>query len=179
MKITLIRHQKVDFTWPSWCSSSEFDRACKEYDIAEIIPTSECDFNRQAVYVSGMKRSLDTAKALFPKGTFFVMENIREVMMCSFADYNGKLPLWMWNIMGRIQWKFGVKRQPESFRQTQKRAIDAIDFLENKNRDCVLVTHGFFMIILIRELKKKGYRFDKRKGMAFENLKKISAIKLI
>ena len=44
--------------------------------------------------------------------------------------------------MGRVQWKLCIRRQQESFRQTRNRALDVIKYLESKDEDCILVTHG-------------------------------------
>ena len=65
-----------------------------------------------------------------------------------------KLPLWVWNVGGRMQWLFQRKRQVEKREETQKRADALIEKLVQRNRDCILVSHGFFMRTLLKELKK-------------------------
>lgn len=178
MKITIIRHQKVKMKWPSWCDSVAFDHACMEYDVSEILSLQAENVTDEAVYVSGMRRSADTAKALFPNSHFILLENIREVPLRSFWDCKIKLPLWIWNVMGRVQWKLCIRRQPESFRQTRKRALEVIKYLESKNRDCILVTHGFFMRTLIKELEKKNYTIENGNRPAFRNLQRVAAYKM-
>lgn len=36
MKIVVVRHGTVDYTWSRWCTSKEFDKECIEYDKATI-----------------------------------------------------------------------------------------------------------------------------------------------
>lgn len=36
MRITIIRHGKVNMKWPKKCSSSDFDMACAEYNRSEL-----------------------------------------------------------------------------------------------------------------------------------------------
>ena len=53
------------------------------------------------------------------------------------------------------------KRQPESRLQTVKRADRfTLDIVE-RNEDCVVVTHGFFMHTLISVMKRRGFKCDK------------------
>ena len=178
MKITIIRHQKVKMKWPSWSDSIAFDQACMEYDVSEILSLHTENVTDEVIYVSGMRRSADTAKALFPNSHFILLENIREVPLRSFWDCKIKLPLWIWNVMGRVQWKLCIRRQQESFRQTRNRALDVIKYLESKDEDCILVTHGFFMRTLIKELRKKNYKIENGNGQAFKNLQRVAAYKL-
>ena len=36
MKITIIRHGKVDMKWKQWCTSEQFDKDCSNYDSSPI-----------------------------------------------------------------------------------------------------------------------------------------------
>ena len=179
MKITMIRHQKVKMKWPSRCNSVMFDQACMEYNDSEIFSLHAEETTDEVVYVSGMRRSIDTAKALFPESQITLLENMQEVPLRSFADCKIKLPLWIWNVMGRIQWKLCIRRQQESYRQTQKRAFDVITYLESKKEDCILVTHGFFMRVLINELRKQNYDIENGNGQIYSNLQRVEACELL
>ena len=79
------------------------------------------------------------------------------------------LPLWVWNVIGRLQWATGNRRQPEGRKDSQKRACILSEELVGKNRDCVLVSHGFFMRTLVKELERYGFQIKKQK-MRFGNL---------
>ena len=82
----------------------------------------------------------------------------------SAFDTGLKLPTWFWNIAGRLQWMLGSKRQPESRKQTIERAKRFTQDITDKNEDCVLITHGFFMYTLISVMKSQGYKVTKDKN---------------
>lgn len=175
MRITIIRHGKVNMKWPKKCSSAEFDRACEKYDISGIEDVKPLSIEMLAdrVYVSKLSRSLNTARALFPNKEYCEMPEIGEVPLKSFKDTTKKLPLWIWNVFGRIQWFAGSSRQLEKRVDTIHRANKVIDICEQENSDCVLVTHGFFMKTLVKVLKKRGYKLVGNKGIKVENLQVI------
>ena len=107
MKIVILRHGKVDMQWPRLCDSKGFDKACTDYDSADIV-LSKADNrmeNIEKVYISNQSRSVKTAEMIFGKKKFIQIDNICEVPLRSFADLNLRLPLWIWNVVGRLQWK--------------------------------------------------------------------------
>lgn len=178
-RITIIRHGKVNMKWPEKCSSAGFDRACEEYDLSDIedIKTASVEVQADRVYVSKLSRSLNTARALFPNKEYRKMPEIGEVPLKSFKDTSKRLPLWVWNVLGRVQWFVGSPRQLEKRADTILRANKVIDICEQENEDCVLVTHGFFMKTLLKVLQKRGYRLFGDKGIKVENLQMIWAEK--
>lgn len=180
MKITIIRHGKVNMKWPKKCTSYDFDKACLEYDISNIeeiksFPPIENISGK--IYVSPLSRSLNTAKRLFKRTDFFEFSEITEVPLKSFKDTNTSYPLWIWNVVGRIQWLFNNKRQIESRLSTQKRANKVIDICEAESTDCVLVTHGFFIKTLLKVLKSRGYSVKGNTHLKVKNLQIIVAEK--
>lgn len=64
MKILMIRHQKPDMEWERRYSSEEYDRACRLYDEADVLPVESPqemgDYTR--IYVSTLKRAMQTAE---------------------------------------------------------------------------------------------------------------------
>ena len=118
MKISLIRHAKVNMNWPRICNSIEFDNACKEYDLAGVFKVNVANVGSEysRLYVSSMHRSKATARELFPDRVYCEIE-VEEVPLRSFVDCSIKMPLWIWNIMGRLQWFLNSSRQKER-RQT-------------------------------------------------------------
>lgn len=180
MKIVILRHGKVDMQWPRLCDSKGFDKACTDYDSADIVHSKadNCMGNIEKVYISNQDRSMKTAEMIFGKKKFIQMDNICEVPLRSFADLNLRLPLWIWNVIGRLQWYSESGRQPEGRKRTIERAEQVICELENGREDCVLVTHGFFMKSLVKQLKKQGYHVQGNKMLGFENLQIIVAEKM-
>ncbi len=51
-----------------------------------------------------------------------------------------------------------------------------IEELMQRNRDCVIVTHGFFVRTLMKELKRYGFVINKNK-LIFANLERVIATK--
>lgn len=176
MKITIIRHGKVNMKWSKKYTSRTFDNACQEYDLAHIERidnpyVTDCS----NIYISNFLRSFETAQALFISKEFMELEDIGEVPLRSFADLGIQLPLWIWNVIGRMQWYFNINRQKESRYITIKRADRVIAQLEKRKADCVLVTHGFFMKTLISRLKKAGYSIKGQTVLGFSNLQMVTA----
>lgn len=179
MKITMIRHAKVKMRWPSRCNSEEFDAACQAYDKAEIVKPSKKPrkIRKAKVFISDLDRTRWTAEGLFRDTDFTVLGDIREVKMNSFTDTERKLPIFIWYFFGRLQWLRNDERQAEIRRDTVQRAQTAIDRCEAEGRDCILVTHGFFLKILMRELKKRGYAIRGNNRPLIRNLQEITAYK--
>ena len=163
MKVVIIRHAEVDFCWSRRCTSDGFDSECSRYDNASIRKTiyriPEIEY--QYIYISELSRSRDTAGILFPAGNFIRSELINEVPLRSSYDTNKKMPLWFWNISGRIQWFLNNPRQTEGRDQTGERASRFVRMIGNENIDCAVVTHGFFMHTLLKEMKKAGFKTNK------------------
>ncbi|MCR4807447.1 MAG: histidine phosphatase family protein [Lachnospiraceae bacterium] len=162
MIAVVLRHAEVDFAWSRSCTSGGFDLDCSGYDSA---PIRETAYNiprtgYEKIYISELSRSRDTADRLFPDGEFIRSGLINEVPLRSCFDTKMKLPLWFWNLNGRLQWFINSQRQAEGRRQTEERARQFITMISKENSDCVVVTHGFFMHTFLREMKKAGFRID-------------------
>ena len=178
MKIILIRHGKVTMEWKDRYTSSAFDAAVRRYDLSTIAPVRERIENRgYMVYASAMPRTGATAKALFGKKPDGVWKELNEVPICSFMDTKRRLPLKVWNVMGRLQWFFGSKRQKETRNETVARAARVLDALEREGGDCYVVTHGFFLRVLLKELKRRKYTVEKDKHIRINNLARLVAEK--
>ena len=165
--------------WPKKCSSTDFDMACAEYDRSDLECINTIPFNKHAgrIYVSKLPRSINTAKILFPNDEYHEMPELGEVPLKSFIDTKKRLPLWIWNVLGRMQWYIGSVRQLEKRTDTIQRANRVIDLCESENRDCILVTHGFFMNTMIKVLKYRGYLLVGNNQLDIKNLQIIWAEK--
>ncbi len=170
MKVVIIRHAEVGFDWSRECSSKGFDSDCNGYDNAPIknitykIP--EIGFMR--VYISELSRSLNTAEKLFPDGDYTETGLINEVPLRSSYDTNRKMPLWFWNLSGRIQWLVNSARQVEGRNKTKERARRFIATVSQEKMNCAVITHGFYMHTLLDEMKKAGFRTT-RSSVGYNN----------
>ncbi len=170
MKVYVIRHGKVDYTWSPRCTSREYDRACSEYDAAPVIPFQN-GLSAEVfddLYVSTLSRSRASAAMLFPGRKAKRTSLIDEVPLRSCFDTGIKLPLRFWDIMARLQWRFNFARQPEGHRRTVKRAERFISLICRRGADCAVVTHGFYMLTLLQELQKAGFTMD-RTHVSYKN----------
>lgn len=181
MKLLLIRHGKVDMKWKRYCSSVEYDEACRQYDEADIIPIDTPletgDYER--IYTSSQKRAIRTAEQLFPSAPESMVTHthlLDEVPLKSFTETNRNLPRCVYDAFGRFQWMVG-KHQEESRIETVKRADELIELLEKDNKNAILVTHGFFMNVLIRRLMhRKRYEFYRASVFTISPLEKVKVI---
>ncbi|AYA99186.1 histidine phosphatase [Lachnoanaerobaculum umeaense] len=163
MKVIIIRHGKVDYDWKRKYSSGEFDKACIQYDKSPIMQMSYYIplFNVKQIYVSKLSRSRDTAMEIFGSREFICTELLNEVPLGSSFNCRIELPLWFWNVTGRIQWLFNISRQGESQKETIARARKFVELLNTEEYDSAVVTHGFYMHILVKEMQKVGFRISK------------------
>lgn len=165
MKVIIIRHGPVAYAWERKYSSSEFDKACTQYDKTPIMRMSYDIpvLNSKQVYVSTLPRSRDTAIEIFGNKDFICTELANEVPLGSSFNCKMRLPLWFWNITGRVQWLLNANRQAESRKETKSRVRKFIELLNDDGCDGVVVTHGFYMHTLVKEMQKSGYKISKSK----------------
>jgi len=170
LKAVIVRHAEVDFCWKRRCTSEIFDSDCSRYDSASI---KEIDYGiprieYQRIYISELSRSRYTAQKLFTDREYTESGLINEVPLRSGYDTEKKMPLWFWNILGRLQWFMNIPRQIEGRKQTIERARQFIMMISSENTDCAVVTHGFFMHTLLHEMKKAAFKTDKF-SVAYKN----------
>ena len=162
MRVVIIRHAEVNFRWSRRCTSEKFDAECRKYDHSPIrnVTYSIPQIAYQRIYVSELSRSRDTAGMLFPEGKYYESGLINEVPLNSSFDTKRNMPLLFWNVTGRLQWLMNCSRQAEGRRQTRERAKKFAELISKDNMDAAVVTHGFFMHTLLREMKKAGFRIE-------------------
>ena len=170
MKILLIRHGKVAMEWKKKYTPGEYDDALRQYDAADIVPVEQPqepgDYKK--VYVSSQRRAAQTARQLFPsvpESDVIETNLLNEVPLRSFSDSERSRPKWVYDAAGRLQWLMG-KRQEETRSDTIRRADELIDLLEKNDEDVILISHGFFMNVLIGRLKRRR-RYEVSRGSTF------------
>jgi broad specificity phosphatase PhoE len=178
MEIVMIRHAKVDMMWQKKYNSINYDLDCEKYNLSSIVPVTEKfadEDERNIIYISDLSRTYDTAYQLFGQTNFYKTELFDEVPLKSYKDTTKAYPLFVWHLMGRLQWALNSKRQIETRKQTVLRAKEAVRLLEENKENCFVVTHGFFMRTLLKELKSKGYKIKKTNRFGISNLERITA----
>ena len=117
-----------------------------------------------AVYISRLERSKSTALFLYRKAEPKETGLLDEVPLRSGFDTKLRLPLWFWNLTGRIQWFLNHPRQAESGRLTERRARKLVGKVCAAGEDCILVTHGFYMHTLVKEFQKGGFQTKQQRA---------------
>ena len=112
MKILLIRHGEVAMKWEKRYTAEEYNEACERYDMADIEPAVRPedmgDYRR--IYVSTLKRSVQTREYLFPYASEQMVTQtplLDEVPLRAYDDSPKIRPRWMYDLAGRLQWRIG------------------------------------------------------------------------
>lgn len=161
MKLGLVRHFKVNIKpGEGKLSSSQFEEAMKNYDFADvtsnglIINKNEWDI----CYSSSLPRAVKTAQTIY-NGEIITTDLLREVPILPFTKRNIILPSFIWHTAARIAWFKNKPSQPEGKIQTQKRVEEFLNLINSSGKENILiVSHGFFLGSLVRELLKRGFK---------------------
>lgn len=155
--IYFLRHFKVNDSSKNWLNSDEFNNWVKDYDTFEleysdvVLPR-----NIDKIYVSSQNRAIKSAD--FLNLDYEINDLLVEVPIKSFINTKFKLPKWLWLFIGRILWYFGLT-SCETKSMTNQRIetfISQIDF----DKNILIVSHGFFIVQLMRKLQTLGYGSD-------------------
>ena len=168
--------------WENSYDSEGFDLACDLYDNSGLNPykgpvTTAKNYD---VYVSALSRTRATAIQMFGEEVEEKLVEtplLNEVPKRSYTDSKSKKPRFWWVMRSRIQWYLNNARQYETRAMTQKRAEEIADLVEKEGRDCILVTHEFFLYTLKGELEKRGYLVERSDMFRIKNWEKIRATK--
>jgi broad specificity phosphatase PhoE len=160
MKIGLIRHGKVLYRDPFFTTGKLFDQGRLNYDASDIVEATlkinPADF--PVCYCSSKKRAVLTAKAIYP-GIFHITDELIEVPNGALFPMEIKFPTLMRAAIGRVAWWLNYSKMPETRAQSNQRANHFLThLLEETQQNTLLVTHGFFMQALQRELHKLGFK---------------------
>ncbi len=158
MKIGIVRHFKVQYKKQKYMNAEEFIQYITAYDTAGIIK-NKVDINTKdwdKCYCSDMPRAIQTAQAIY-KGKIIKSKLLREIDMKPWKMLKVRISAQIWGLMARLAWYMGDKSQSESRRETRRRITTFLDALEPEE-NVLIVSHGFFLITFVQELKRRGFR---------------------
>lgn len=163
MKIGLVRHFKVISPHgKKKLSSDEFNERMSGYDIYPVKP-NEVNIDSMewdVCYASTLSRAQTTAKTIYD-GKIISTPLIIEVPLSAFIKSNTRLHYMVWQVVGRFAWLFSLKSQEEIKPQTLSRINQFMKLIESsEHQNILIVSHGFFMKVFVRELKKRGFKGD-------------------
>lgn len=166
MRIILIRHGRPAIPTSPRTTHSEFRSYIDAYEEAGLDPESLPPEELQdllseldAVYTSGRKRSVDSARALAPHAELIADPLFAEAPLASPPIPLLRMKVPKWAVMARILWHAGYHPEIENYRRAKQRAMQASDILIARARDdgsAALVAHGYFNFLIGRELRRRG-----------------------
>jgi broad specificity phosphatase PhoE len=121
------------------------------------------------VITSDLKRSVESAKILNPEVKTFPAQLFRETELPtrSMKILDLKLRPSIWAVILRLVWFSGYSNECESLSDAKLRAKKAsqqlIDYA-HEYKSVVLVGHGFFNMLIAKELQKKGWKSKRKTG---------------
>lgn len=159
MYIGLVRHFKVNCNAQTFMTSYDFENWVLAYDTSDVIEnkfeTENIKWNK--CFSSDLLRAIKTSETIF-EGEITKTHLLREVPLSPIYKTNLKLPHRFWCIVARIAWNFHHKSQAETRKDTQKRINEFLNSLDKElDTNILIVCHGFFMRIIERELKIRGF----------------------
>lgn len=158
MKIGLIRHYKVDLPYPRkfLISAEELRQWFSDYETAglqiSVADTGGVEWKK--CISSPLFRAKETATSVFGDG-YIVSGELSELDILPLLNSKRKLPLFVWALI--------MKKKSESeseitarFRNNLNNFLDKL--LSDNSENTLLVCHGFVMMHLRKELKRRGYK---------------------
>jgi broad specificity phosphatase PhoE len=167
-RIILIRHGRPNIPVSVRTSHKEFRSYIDSYEQAGLDPESAPPEELQdllgeltAVFTSGRPRAHDSARALAPNAELIADPLFVEAPLASPPIPLLKMRVPKWAVVARILWHAGYHPEIENYRRAKHRASRAADILVERARAegvTALVAHGYFNLIIGRELARRGFK---------------------
>ena len=170
MEISLIRHGKSEWIENDKIAFGDFKKWVENYDAHGVseetvypVMTIEKVEAAKLVITSDLNRSIVSAKLLNSTTKTIVDALYRETELPRKLRilHNIKLKPKTWAVILRLLWFSGYSNQCESLEQARYRALQASQKLisyASEYDSIVLVGHGFFNMLIAKELKKAGWK---------------------
>lgn len=174
MEISLVRHGKSKWEQNNRITYIEFEDWVTKYDEHGVYPEESYSVETQkklaaamVIYTSNLFRSIESSQLLTKVTDVISNPLYREIELpkLSGALWNVKLKPNVWAVLLRCLWFAGYSRDCESLRGAKIRARQAAAELvreARKSQSVVLVGHGFFNILIAKELLHMGWTGAKR-----------------
>ena len=166
-RIILIRHGRPNIPVSLRTSHKEFRSYIDAYEEAGLDPDSAPPEELQdlvgeltAVFTSDRKRANDSARALAPRAELIADPLFAEAPLASPPIPILRMKVPKWAVVARILWHAGYHPEIENYRSAKQRASDAADILVRRadaDGAAVLIAHGYFNLIIGRELRRRGF----------------------
>ncbi|MCM3109606.1 histidine phosphatase family protein [Lederbergia lenta] len=181
MEITLIRHGRSTLTINNRINIEGFKNWIEDYDRNGVFEersypseTLEKIATTNVVISSDLKRAIESAKFLKP--------HTKTISKPLFRETELPIPLTnvmiiklhpqIWAVIFRCLWFFGYSKQCESFGKAKQRAKTAAEQLvayAKEYNSVALIGHGFFNLLIAKELQKMGWKGKRKTGSTHWN----------
>jgi broad specificity phosphatase PhoE len=168
MRIVLIRHGRPAIATNPRTNHAEFRTYIDAYEAAGLDPASAPPEELQdlvkelgAIYTSDRPRSTGSAKALASNAELIADPLFGEAPLASPRIPLLRMKVPAWAVVARILWHAGYHPEIENYRKAKHRAAEAADILIKRasaEGATALVAHGYFNLMIGRELRHRGFR---------------------
>ncbi|MEH7225011.1 histidine phosphatase family protein [Bacillus sp. JJ1566] len=177
MEISLVRHGRSQLTENDKITCLDFKKWVEKYNYNGVFEeltypsfTTEKVVNAKIVITSDLKRAVQSAKLLNPGVKIIPNPLFRETELpvLSLKLLDIKLRPSSWAIILRFQWFCGYSYDCESLSDAKLRANKASQQLISYAKEfnsVALIGHGFFNMLIARELQKKGWKGKRKSGV--------------
>lgn len=157
MKVGLVRHFKVKHKFPKkvLLTAAEVVKWFEDYEVAELEykDVDLCRVEWRSCFTSPLERAAKTASTLF-NGEIIKADELKELEALPLMNKTIRLPFLVWAIIIRIKFSTSNKITTEF----KTKIIAFVDQLIVKHdKDVLIVSHGFVMMTLQKELLKRGF----------------------
>ncbi|MBT2691188.1 histidine phosphatase family protein [Bacillus sp. ISL-47] len=182
MEITLIRHGRSAHIGETQMTISDFRIWVEMYNSNginknEACPPEAIEMVKSAplLITSDLKRSIQSARLLNPGAKIKEYPLFRETELPAPAGglMAMKLKPNSWAVLLRIAWFCGYSFRCESYRDAKVRAKHAALKLiacASEYNSAILVGHGFFNLLIAKELQKMGWKGKRKTGSTHWNV---------
>ncbi len=161
MRLGLVRHFPIPHTLHSMVDGHAFEAWCRWYDEAQANPrpVAKAGPEWRRCLSSNLPRARFTAGWLY-SGAIEETPLLREVPFSRALPKRAWLPLYLWHAASRVGWWIDQRTQEETRSQTLSRVNAALELVlgGDPSQPVLVVTHGFYMQFLARELRRRGFR---------------------
>jgi broad specificity phosphatase PhoE len=158
MEIILYRHAEPVVSNEEVINGCDFPLWVQRYNESGIIAEDIRIEKEIVVYTSDLRRSIETGKRFSEKIIQNPLFREAEFPLINFPAIRLKTKYWM--LFSRSLWLLGSKTKCESFKEARQRASQIVDQFETfliENQRIVIVSHGFLIRLIKRELLHRNW----------------------
>jgi broad specificity phosphatase PhoE len=158
MKIGLVRHFKVDIAYPEkgLLNKAEIEAWFAAYASADVqygsIDLGGVEWKK--CFSSSMLRAYHTAKHIY-KGEVIKVDVLQELDAMPLLKTSIRWPFILWAIFVRMKFSSSDK-VVVAFKKNIQLFVE--EMLSKNNHDVLIVSHGFVMMCIQKELMSRGFR---------------------